>query len=150
FIAEPDSDKGRAIFSDEGELSEPMKKVATFLQQCDQNRLATQQAVNALDQAGLIAPWPIKAKISDDEVKAIEGLYKIDEAKLKALSGETLASLNQANALAIAYSQLASVPRLKGLAQLYKLHEAEQKKANPKEVDLDQLFGEDDEDTLKF
>ncbi|KUJ72457.1 SapC family protein [Thiomicrospira sp. WB1] len=150
FMAEPENAQGQALFSEEGELSEPMKKVVEFLQQCDQNRQATQNAVNELVKADLIVPWSIQAKTSDASEKPVKGLFKIDEAKLKSLPGETLTLLSETNALALAYSQLLSLPRLKGLSQLYKLHEAEQKKTKPEEVDLDQLFGDDDEDSLKF
>ncbi|WP_019895283.1 SapC family protein [Hydrogenovibrio halophilus] len=150
FLPEEKGDKGQPLFAEQGELSEPMQKVVDFLQQCEQNRQATQQAVTALNKAELITPWSIQTRTSENTEKPVKGLYKIDEASLKKLPGETLEKLSQSNALAVAYSQLLSMPRLKGLSQLYKLHETEQQKINPREVDLDQLFGEDDDDSLKF
>lgn len=139
----------QALFDEAGALSAPMQKVVNFLQQCEKNRTATQAAVDALDKAALITPWPIQAKVSDNEQKPIHGLYKIDQSQLHALTGDTLHHLNQLGSLSIAHGQLLSMARLKGLTQLYQMQQAEQKKSQPQEVDLEKLFGEE-EDSLKF
>ena len=54
-------DKGEPFFGPTGELSKPVKDTFEMLKQAEQNRQGTQLAVAALDEAGLIIPWDIKA-----------------------------------------------------------------------------------------
>ena len=136
-----------ALFVD-NELSEELKSVLNFHNSRVQNQKLTTQVVEQLNQADLIVPWTIQLKTSPEETgKTVDGLFKIDETKLKTLSPETLTTLNSSGALGLAYAQLLSQVRLNDFGQRYeyfnKMHQ------QPVDVDLDKLFGEDD-DSLKF
>ena len=52
----------------------------------------------------------------------MQGLYRIDEARLNALSAPALKEIQAAGALAMAYSQLLSMQHLPTLGQLAQLH----------------------------
>lgn len=155
LISETDADTpqpaAHPLFNDSNELAEKTASVFSFLQQCEQNKQLTQQAVDALAEHQLIVPWEIKSKVSPEgEPLPIQGLYRIDEAALNQLPAEALQTLQQRQAIAIAYGQLYSQARLQGLTQLYRVHEAELKQQQPADVDLDQLFGEAEDDIFKF
>lgn len=143
-------ENGHPLFAEEGELAEKTAAIFRFLQQCEQNKLITQQAVNALAEHQLIVPWVIQSQDDNGKAKPVEGLYRIDEVALQTLSAEALQPLHQSQSIALAYGQLYSQVRLQGLSQLYRLHAAELKQLQPVEVDLDQLFGEAEEDIFKF
>jgi hypothetical protein len=108
---------GERFFDDDGQPSQALKEVLGFLTQVAQNRQATQRIVALLDEKGLIQPWSIKTQSQAGE-RAIEGLYRIDEAKLNELGGEDLKALQQAGALPLAYAQLLSMQHLQTLGKL--------------------------------
>ncbi|WNK21203.1 SapC family protein [Halomonas piscis] len=138
-------DGGEPLFED-GEPSATVQQTLDFLQQCEANRQQTQAATQALQQAGVIAQWPltIQRHGEDAEPKAVKGLYRIDEAALNALDAETLATL-QGAPLALAYAQMFST------AQLEQLSERDKRLKDTGDVpeNLDGFFGEDD-DELSF
>lgn len=152
FCAQPVGEAkaaGQALFDEKGELSEPLKRVFGFLEQCELGRGPTELAVSALAGAQLIVPWEIKVQLPQGLERSVEGLFKVDEPRLQALDAEALGELHASSALALAYAQLLSTPRLSGLGALYQMHEEEQKSGSFKEVDLDLLFGDAD-DSLSF
>ena len=50
---------GKPLFDEQGELSEHTRQVYDFLAQCEKNRLATQQAAEALAKHKLLVPWEL-------------------------------------------------------------------------------------------
>ncbi|NLW03821.1 MAG: SapC family protein [Pseudomonadaceae bacterium] len=145
-----DGTEGEPLFNEQTELTESVMQILDFLQQCQANKKNTQQAVDLLAKHNLIVPWPIEQAQQEASVP-VKGVYQIDVAALKQLGGEALAELNQQAALELAYAQLHSKPRLKNFEQLAKLHQQEQQQAQTaEELDLDQLFGEQDEDMFRF
>lgn len=136
------------VNNETGELSEDLNAIMNFHKTRYQNELVTQELVNQLLAADLLVPWPIELKATDDsEASAVKGVFKVDEMALKELSSDKLTELQASGALGLAYGQLFSQIRLKDFGQRYeyfnKIHQ------KPLEVDLDKLFGEDD-DSLKF
>lgn len=113
--------EGDAFFTDSGEPSPELVKVIDFFQQIAANRQATQAACGVLQSHGLIQPWPIMLKGEQGD-KTVQGLYRIDEARLNALSAPALKEIQAAGALAMAYSQLLSMQHLPTLGQLAALH----------------------------
>jgi hypothetical protein len=101
------------LFADDGSLAPLVAQVAGFLRQTTANRHLTEQAVAALDGAGLLRPW---SPASADAARSRPaGLLEINEAALNALAGPALAALRNVNALSIAYAQIFSRARLAGL-----------------------------------
>ena len=135
------AEKGAEPFFDEqGELSESVKGIIDFLSKLDQNRRATNQAVAALAEAGVIAEWALKIKDGDQE-KPVTGLYCIDEAKLNALDDEQFLTLRKTGSLLIAYSQMLSMGNIQIFQQLTRAH---QQLKNPKKADSGPFIGNDD------
>lgn len=94
-------------------------------------------------------PWPIEQSQNDTKVP-VNGVYQIDASALNQLSGEALEQLNQHHALELAYAQLHSKPRIHNFATLSQLYQQEQQQEAAKDLDLDQLFGEQDDDMFRF
>ena len=109
--------------------------------------MATQQAVNALARAGVLVPWQVKINVGD-EVLEPAGLYRLDEARLNRLDNETFLKLRPVQALSAAYAQLFSMDKLALLKKLAEFKKRQQPQP-PGEVDLEKLFGPED-DILRF
>lgn len=144
------------VFEESGGLTEELTQLLDFVQKCEDSRALVQRSVDQLQKAGVIVPWNIQWQpSSDDKIKKVEGLFRIDEVKLKALPAEELKALTESAALGVAYAQLFSMAHLQVLRMLGKakreavIQSGTQQETQAADVDLDQLFG-GDEDVLKF
>lgn len=144
-----------AVFDDSGELAKEMAETFEFLQKCENNRILTQQWVDQLSEAELIAPWKITWQPADqDSPQQVQGLFRIDSERLKDLSAETAKALVDTGAMGLVYAQLFSSNNLRTLQMLQKVRAGIAAKSQlaqgaQAEVNLDELFG-GDEDVLKF
>jgi hypothetical protein len=137
------------FFNDQGEVTPALQQVIDFLQQCRNNQTVTQTLVNALADAGLIQPWALELDTGKEQPTPVAGIFHINEAALQNLPGERLAPLAQSGALAIAYAQLLSAPRLADFSKRYQHRAQDQARQVSDEINLDALFGEHGE-TFKF
>jgi hypothetical protein len=139
---------GEDFFDTDGTLSPALKPAMELLTQVQHSRQATDVAVSALAQAGVIRPWQINLKSEQGE-RAISGLHHVDEAALGALSNDDFLKLR--TALPIAYAQLLSQGRLDVFEQLARLHSqpgSAPVAALPESLDsLLERFGDD---TIRF
>ncbi|MGJ0319218.1 SapC family protein [Aliarcobacter cryaerophilus] len=136
------------LFTEKGDLSEKLNEILEFLGECDKNKRETQFIVDQLASCSLIETWNINVDtVNDSTHNSVEGLYTINEAKLKSLDPEILSTLAKSGALGLAYAQLLSQARLTDFAKRYSYY-SKQKAAGSESVDLDMLFG--DGDTIKF
>jgi len=147
--------EGVALFDEQEQPSETVVKQLEFLQQCDTDRQRTQAAVDALQQANVLQPWPLELQGSDGEPIRMGGFYRVDEARLNALNAEQYARL-QGPAMAIVHAHFFSCSQLHQLTERLKHHSRQEQLSQSKtEVEqqasqnLDALFGSQD-DTLKF
>jgi hypothetical protein len=140
------------FFDDQGEPRPLLKKLMNFLQGTTRDRIVTENAVYALDEAGLLQPWSLKIDNPDSKRPLLDGLYCIDPKKFNALDGGTLKSLHDAGALMIAYAHLFSLSQITLLRKLYQLkYSAQQPVGDSKELQsIDEIFGEAPKDELKF
>lgn len=114
--------EGELFFDKQGQPAQAVKDVLDFLQQVHANRPATQRLCAALQaEEGLIVPWPLTLK-SDKGEQTVQGLCRIDEAKLNALDSDALTRLHRAGALPIAYCQLLSMQHIQTLGRLAEAH----------------------------
>jgi len=120
-----------------------------FCSQTELNRVATQAAVDALNVAGLVRPWPISAKNGDNAI-AVEGLFKVDEAALNALPDEDFLLLRTSGALALAYAQLLSMNQFSVLEKLTAIQEQLQAQAATSISGLKDFRLSQDDDLLKY
>ena len=112
------------------------------------------QINSVLDRHGLIEPWPIKLQ-KEKGVMTVDGLFRIDEAKLKKSAPDVLVELMQSSALPAAYCQLLSMKHVSALGQLAQMqHKAQAQAKAPRlpinaagELDMDALV---QSDTIDF
>ncbi len=141
-----DNSEGENFYDAEGNPSEEVKKISDFLQQVDLSKQAALQACAALAKHNVIKPWPITLKTPKGETK-IEGLYKIEEDALNALSDEAFLELRKSGGLFVAYCQMLS---MHSIAVLSKLSEAHAKVASQTPQQGSQASIEVDDDMIKF
>lgn len=122
----PKGTKWERFFDDEDQPTGAVKDILDFLTQVEKNRLATQVALQALVHAALIVPWEIHIKDHSGSEQKIDGLFRIDEARLNSLSIEEFDAVRKASGLAIAYCQLLSMQHLPLLGQLVRAHQQAQ------------------------
>lgn len=125
------------FFDANGEPTQSIKDVLGFLQQVHHNRGLTERLCAVLGAEQLITPWPLVVKGETGE-QTIEGLYRVDEARLNSLDSEALERVHKAGALPLVYCQLLSMQHIQTLGQLTEAH-AKLKPASA--VDLDSVFG---------
>lgn len=146
----PNNNQGEPLFTPDNQLTPATTEVLNFLQQCQANQQQTQQAVNLLEKHQLITPWPLEQSQNTTQTP-VNGVYQINATALQQLTGTALEELNQHHALELAYAQLQSKPRIHNLTTLSQHHQQEQQTAeNAQNLNLDQLFGEEDNDMFKF
>lgn len=142
------SDARARLFDEQGEPTDLTRRTISFLEQLHQSGLQTQAIVRQLDEAGLIVPWPLQVTMQGSEQpERLAGIYRIDEQALKDLPGETLAALAGSGALSVAYSLMLSEHRMQDLKRRYQVrHQTEQHNQAASELDLEKLFGDEDDD----
>ena len=106
-----DGPEGQPLFDENGIPTKAVSQVLEFLTAIESNRVLTATVCNALQAHQLIVPWAITVQ-SDTGQQKIEGLYKIDEAALNALSSEDFAGLRQNGTLTLCYCQMLSMQNL--------------------------------------
>ncbi len=100
-----------AFFDEDGQPTQAIRDTLNFLGQTERNRVATQNAVDAIVAAGLLQPWPITIR-SGEQSQPLTGLFRVDEAKLNTLSDEDFLKLRAASALPVIYAHLLSMSQL--------------------------------------
>ena len=149
------TEDGNAFFDDKDQPVQEIKDIVNFLSQVEANSLVTEGAVNALADAGLIAPWEINLK-QGEEVVPVEGLFRVDEAALNKLNDEDFLTLRKAGGLDIAYGQLFSMNQLAVLERLAELqgkviaNDRFKQAANSKASNLAGFYLSEDEGSLMF
>lgn len=139
---------GQALFDDNGEPAEQVTKTLDFLNQCDADRRRTQAAVNVLQQASVMQPWPLEfGRGEGEEPQRVEGLYRIDEKVLNTLDSTTYTGL-QGAPMALAYAHLFSVQQQRQLIERAKYYSQHAKQEIPE--DLDRFFDGDDDLSFSF
>ena len=108
---------GEEFFDAQGNLAPVLKPVFDVGRALERERKTTELAVDALAQAGVIRPWEINVTANEGK-RPISGLYRADEAALRALPDETFVELRKTSALPIAYAQMLSMGQLGVLEHL--------------------------------
>lgn len=105
----------QAFFDKEGELSERMQEVMTFLSEGHRGRLAAGRVCQQLQELNLLKPWTLQIEYEEGSHK-VDGLFCIDEPAFNELSDEIFVELRQSGALPVIYSQLLSMQQMNKLA----------------------------------
>lgn len=141
--------EGKALFDEQGELSEHTRKVFDFLAHSEKNRLVTQQAADVLAKHQLLVPWElvIATDAEGGTPVKLDGLYRVDEQALNALAPEALAEL-RGGPLALAYAHLFSTAQHKALADRVQFQAKYAEQGSDVPSNLDDVF--DGDDDLEF
>ncbi|MDX1491411.1 MAG: SapC family protein [Pseudohongiellaceae bacterium] len=130
---------GVALFSEDGQPSDTLNSTLKFLKRLAVAREKTNIICDALSKHELIKPLAIQAS-SQEQKKAIPGVFGIDEAALNALSESALKELRDCGALSVAYAQLLSTHQFSNLMKLNNLRKAAEEKGEQQPVELDLDF----------
>jgi hypothetical protein len=128
---------GEDFFDSSGAPSEAMQGVVDFLGQIARDKENTENMTRLLSKHELIQAWPISLTL-DGSDKQVNGLYRVDETRLNALSAGAFEELRQGGALIFAYCQLLSMQHMQLLPLLYETHHKGTGK-DVAELDLDFL-----------
>lgn len=145
----------KRLFEHDGELTEDLASMRTFMAALEKNRRTTLARVAELAKYVVIVPWALhlsqgeKDQSADPSAQPVRGLHRIDETRLKQLSAEALQALTESGALSLAYAQLFSEQRMTHLSKRYQLHREWQRHVSANSA-MASLFAEDDEDVLNF
>jgi len=144
----PDSSRGEErFFDDSGQVQPFLQQAIDFFLKVGESRKLTFEAVGALSAANLLVPWQLALENPDPQRPLQGGLYRVDEAAIGRVDGSILEVLRDAHALAVAYAQIFSQPRLGMLRKLYDLRAPQPALSD---VDLDAVFGEGEGDSFQF
>lgn len=142
-------ESGEPLFDEEGNLAPTVQRTFEFLHQSEQNRVLTQNAVDALAAADVIEQWPLKIERGEGhEPLTVNGLYRISEKVLNTLEGEAYAALKGAP-MALAHAQLFSMSQLTQLSERAKFH-AEHGATQEVPENLDSVLDGMDDEELTF
>ena len=111
-----DEDGYFPLFDKEKNISEKFVEHIEFMRRVVDNTKKTNELISELDNFDLITKWPIQLKFND-EVKKIDGIFRINKEKLDLLTSKNLYKLFQSKAIEIAYAQLYSIENLNKLAK---------------------------------
>lgn len=117
-------EEGFPFFDEEGQPHPETQKMAETLTATHRGILQMEKAAALLAELDLLAPWQLKVKVQEGEVeRTIEGISRVNEAKLNALGGDELVKLRDGGALAVAYGQLLSMGNISILGTLGQVHQ---------------------------
>lgn len=117
----PAGTDAQPFFDSQRQAAAPVQEVLMFLQQVQAQRQTTAQACAALQAEGLIVPWALTVQEGAGQ-RAMQGLWRVDEARLDALDATALHRLQQAGALSVAFCQRISMQHVAALGQLAQSH----------------------------
>ncbi|MDC0603016.1 SapC family protein [Aliiglaciecola sp.] len=116
--------QGQSLFDENGQATDYLAQAQNCLSQLVAGEQQTHDYIHTLSELNVLVPLSLEFTFVDGQSRKIQGLYSIDEDKIKQLSGDTLESLNQSGVLQLIYTQLAS------LAHIYVLLNQKNKRLN--------------------
>lgn len=99
------------FFDEQGAPADNLRQILGFLTQIDANLTTTNRALLHLQEADLIVPWSITVNTEGKE-KNINGLFRIDIDKIRALNDSKFLKIREDDALFLAFNQLASMSHI--------------------------------------
>lgn len=108
---------GAALFDDQGEPTEIIDNVKSYLSELQQMEVFTGAFCAYLAEHNLFTPMNMQVRVKD-KLQNITGCYVINEQRLNAFSNERFIEIREKNYLAPIYSHLTSLARTQNLAML--------------------------------
>ena len=101
--------RGERLFDVEGEKTQYLSNILSFLEEYQVHFRHTQQFCKKLVELDLLQPMTAKVNIANEGPRTITGFQGVDRNKLRALSPDVLASLAQNDWLELIYVHLHSI-----------------------------------------
>lgn len=127
--ADGTANQGEPLFNAQGQPTQALQVILDELMVYEDNRIKTLASCEVINDHELFEPWPITTR-KEDTVQRLDGVYRINERRLKGLKAHALEALNAVDALALAYCQLISTQKLDTLIVLVNAHAVVEKRAD--------------------
>jgi hypothetical protein len=109
--------QGDRLFDEQGSETPYLQQVKQTLSALLEGEEQTDRFIRKLLALELIRPMRLEIEFVNRQKQRVEGLYTIDEARLKALPAEVIVELHGLNYLAPMYTMLASLGHIYSLVQ---------------------------------
>lgn len=113
-----------ALFNEEGQNSEVLERVVTFLNQYDAQAKITREYCNALAEKNLFKPFNLQIVGIGSNPLRLDGLYALDESEINKLAKDVVDEWFRKGWLAWSYAHLHSLGALQGLSRRLKASKA--------------------------
>lgn len=104
--------KGPALFTDKGEPSELVNQIMPMLADFQAQAKQTADMVKALEDAGVLVQQNLQVRLSEEQQANVQGVWIVDEAKLRALPDDKVLALFKNGELAAVYAHMLSLRNL--------------------------------------
>ncbi|WP_308364297.1 MULTISPECIES: SapC family protein [unclassified Microbulbifer] len=121
---QPGRESTEALFDDEGRGSPYLERMQGVLGQLLDGEKQSEELVRCLQELELITPMRLEVTFASGDFRRVEGLYTVDEEKLRGLGGEPLQQLSAAGMLGHIYSMLTSLGHIYSLIERKNAREA--------------------------
>lgn len=104
--------EGQALFDDKGEPSEFVRQVMPMLADFQAQARITADIARKLDEAGLLAPQNLQVRLGDGREAVVEGVWVVDEAKLRQLPDDKILAWFKGGELTVVHAHMLSLRNL--------------------------------------
>lgn len=104
--------EGEPVFDAQGEPTEFVKKLMPLLAEFQQQAKFTSALIKKLDEAGLLVRQNLQVAEGEQRKAVLEGVWIVDEAKLRQLPDETVLAWFKSGELALVHAQMLSLRNL--------------------------------------
>lgn len=106
-----------------GEASEPVKRAMEICQQFEQTLQQTRLLCDYIAELDVLIPGSISARLGDRQLR-MEGFKKVDEEKLRALTGDPLQKAARSGLIGLLYGHLFSLSTVQSLVDDWQVQPA--------------------------
>lgn len=111
--------EGEPLFTEEGEPTEYLKNVNSFLANLFNGEIATQKYAEALDKHDLLREFKLQMTAEDGTRRELVGLHTIDPKLLQELPQETILEFHKEGFLAAIYMSIQSMSQMRRLVRYH-------------------------------
>lgn len=115
YLSSNKKDVSRKLFDDKGENSEFLNNVLTFLNQFQNDSIATKEFIKQLDEWELLEEKTATVVTPNQEQFNLTGVFIVNEEKLKHLSKKKKDDINDKNAIPLITAHLISLSNIQKL-----------------------------------
>ncbi len=107
--------KGKRLYTEQGEQSDYIKEVSTFVGHFQAEYMRTRRFCEHLLSNELLEPMTVRVTLEGRQPVVLKGFYAVSYAKLKKLASEKLTKMMQDDELGLVFSHLSSLDRFEAL-----------------------------------